>query len=88
MLTGSVGSLDIPVGEDGETTLGELQAAPGDLETDVVEEVNRKELKAALWGAVDTLEADQRRAVAGTGTGSEMSWSGRGLGSRRKKPGV
>ena len=25
--------------------------------------VNRKELKAALWGAVDTLEADQRRAV-------------------------
>lgn len=62
-LMGNVGSLDVPVGDEGETTLGELQAAPGDLETDVVEEVNRKELKAALWGAVDTLDADQRRAV-------------------------
>lgn len=59
----SVGSLDIPVGDEGETTLGELQAAPGDLENDVVGEMNQRELKAALWGTVDTLDADQRQAV-------------------------
>ena len=62
-LLDAVGSLDVPVGDDGESTLGELQASPEELENDVVEEMNRQELKAALWGAVDTLAADQREAI-------------------------
>ena len=54
----SLASLDAPVaGSDGDedTTLGDMQAAGGDLEDDVLEKVQQQELQRVLWECVDGL---------------------------------
>lgn len=53
-----LGSLDSPVaGLDGgeDITVGDLVAAPGSVEDDVLEERQREELKRELWDCVDSL---------------------------------
>ncbi len=54
-------SLDAPaVGLDGDekATLGDMQAAGGNLEDDVLERVQRQELRRVLWECVDGLPGD------------------------------
>lgn len=58
-----IGSLDVPVGEEEDTTLGELQRGSEGFEDSVIEEMNQRELKTALWAVVDTLEERQRQAI-------------------------
>lgn len=48
-------SLDIYVGEDQETTLADLLPGDTDVESGVLDEVNRAELSAVLWPMVDAL---------------------------------
>lgn len=61
-----LGSLDAPVkGLDGgeEATVGDLTPAPGDLEEDVVERMQREQLCAVLWECVDSLEEVQAETI-------------------------
>lgn len=56
-------SLDRPVGDDGEETLGGLQPAPGDCIEEAEERVWLEQLRAALDRALDDLPGDQQRTV-------------------------
>lgn len=61
-----LGSLDTPVkGLDGgeEVTVGDLTPAPGDLEEEVVERMQRGELCSVLWECVDSLEEVQAETI-------------------------
>lgn len=54
----SLASLDAPVvgsDGDGDATLGDIQAAGGDLEEDILEKVQQQELQRVLWECVDGL---------------------------------
>ena len=54
----SLASLDTPVvgsDGDGDATLGDMQAAGGDLEEDILEKVQQEELRRVLWECVDDL---------------------------------
>lgn len=60
------GSLDSPVcGLDGgeDATVGELVAAPADLEADVLDRVQHEQLCAVLWECVDSLEGRQPEVI-------------------------
>ncbi len=50
-----VGSLDSYVGEDGETMVGDLVPGDTDVESSVLDRMEREELRKALWAAVDSL---------------------------------
>ena len=72
-LTRVTTSLDAPVGEDGETSLGELHAesAPG-----VEEEIVERHQEAAVSAALEALPDDERRVIQlrfGTGGEAETS---------------
>jgi RNA polymerase primary sigma factor len=56
----TVTSLDMPVGEDGDTPLGELVATAPDQSEEVHTEMERKSLR----DAVDDLPADEREVIA------------------------
>lgn len=58
-IMGKIGSLDVPVGEDGETSLCDLQASKVDEEERAVERIRQEELATVLWGMVDSLEGAQ-----------------------------
>lgn len=51
----NIQSLDMPINEDGELCLGDTVGSGEDMETDVVESIAQQELKAELWGIVDSL---------------------------------
>lgn len=63
MELGRVGSLDRYVGEDGDTTLGEMIPADGDMENAVLDEMEKEELKQALWSMVDALPNNQPHVI-------------------------
>lgn len=50
-----VQSLDGRLGEDGESTLGDIIPGYGDVEKDVLERMEQQQLKAVLWEEVDSL---------------------------------
>lgn len=54
-----IGSLDVPVGEDGETSLCDLQQSQVDEEAQVIEQINQEQLSSVLWEMVDDLEGIQ-----------------------------
>lgn len=58
-----LGSLDISVDEDRETTLGDLQAGSSGIEDDILDRINEEELKTVLWVCVDELEESQQQAI-------------------------
>ena len=58
-IMGKIGSLDVPVGEDGQTSLCDLQASKVDEEERTVERIRQEELATVLWGMVDSLEGAQ-----------------------------
>lgn len=56
-------SLDGYVDEDGETTLGDLQAGPDDVENSVLDAAELAELQATIWPIVDALPDDQAAVI-------------------------
>lgn len=56
---GQIESLDRGVGEEEDTSLGELVASGEDLESEVLDRIQYEELKDILWSLVDSLPGDQ-----------------------------
>ncbi len=52
---GQIGSLDSGIGEDGETTIGDMVPGNADVEGTVLDQVEAEELKELLWPVVDSL---------------------------------
>lgn len=51
-----IGSLDKPLtGEDQETTVGDIFPSSGEMENDILDEVQLRQLQAVLWPMVDSL---------------------------------
>jgi RNA polymerase primary sigma factor len=72
-LTRVTTSLDAPVGDDGDTTLGEFRAESSE---SVEQEVNEREQEQAVNAALATLPEDERRVIElrfGTGGAPEAS---------------
>jgi RNA polymerase sigma factor (sigma-70 family) len=72
-LTRVTTSLDAPVGDDGDTTLGEFRAESTD---SVEDEVDEREQEQAVNSALSTLPEDERRVIElrfGTGGAPEAS---------------
>lgn len=59
----AIGSLDSPVGEDAESTVGDLVADPEDMAGNVIEAVQQEQLSATLWGLVDELKPQQADVI-------------------------
>lgn len=59
---GQIGSLDERVGEDGDTTIGEMIPGTTNVERNVLDRVESEELKTVLWEMVDSLP-DKQPAV-------------------------
>lgn len=57
------GSLDSCIGEDGETTLGDLVADDTDIEESVLSEIEIGELGKLLWPMVDSLPEEQGQVI-------------------------
>lgn len=60
-----INSLDIPIGEEGDGTLYDLIPGTGDFEENVLEQVQKEQLKAVLWPLVDSLPENQAAAIHG-----------------------
>ncbi len=56
-------SLDVPVGDDAEVTIGDLVADQTDVEGSVLDDVQKEELKAVIWPLVDSLRDIQSKVV-------------------------
>lgn len=56
-------SLDVPVGDDAEVTIGDLIADQTDVEGSVLDDVQKEELKAVIWPLVDGLRDIQSKVV-------------------------
>jgi len=72
-LTRVTTSLDAPVGDDGDTTLGEFRAESSE---SVEQEVDEREQEQAVTAALATLPEDERRVIElrfGTGGAAEAS---------------
>lgn len=61
--TGQVQSLDAPVMDEGEGTLGDIVPDPEDMEGKILDRMDALRLKDALWAEVDTLPDDQQRVI-------------------------
>ena len=59
----AIGSLDSPVGEDAESTVGDMVADPEDLEGNILEKVQQEQLSATLWPLVDELKPQQAEVI-------------------------
>lgn len=70
-------SLDMPIGEDGDTTFLDTLRSPADMENDIIEEFYQEQLKAEIWPLVDNLPEEQgevlRRRFQGKETLKEIS---------------
>lgn len=60
-----INSLDIPIGEEEDGTLYDLIPGNGDFEENVLEQVQKEQLKAILWPLVDSLPEKQAAAIHG-----------------------
>lgn len=58
-----IGSIDTPVGEDGETTLGDLAADETDIEGNVLETVQQEQLAAVIWSLAAELPEQQENII-------------------------
>lgn len=61
--SGQAQSLDAPVMEEGEGTLGDIVPDLDDMEGRVLDEIEARQLKEVLWGEVDTLPDDQIQVI-------------------------
>lgn len=56
---GQVGSLDACIGEDGDTTVGDMVPGMDNVEMEVLDRVEAEEFKTVLWDMVDSLPDNQ-----------------------------
>lgn len=59
----NIGSLDKYIGEEEDMTLGEMVADPKDGYEEVLDHLQKEELKAVIWPMVDTLEGQQPAVI-------------------------
>lgn len=64
-ILGRVGSLDVPVGEEGDTALWELIASGEDMEGSVLDDMELRELRGVLWPMVDSLGKERAHVIRG-----------------------
>lgn len=60
-----IGSLDVPIGEEGDVTLGELVPGEEDVERTVLDDVEKEELQDVLWPMVDGLGEERACVIRG-----------------------
>lgn len=60
---GKIGSLDVPIGEEGEISLSDLVPGQENPESEVVDRMQRGQLQETLWDMVDDLTDKQRRVI-------------------------
>lgn len=60
---GQVGSLDSLIGEDGDTTVGDMVPGDTDVEGSVLDKIEREELEHVIWSVVDTLPGNQPQVI-------------------------
>lgn len=58
-----IGSLDVPVGEDGECSMYDLLPSAINEEEQVIEKIQQEELKEVLWSLVDALPGEQPKII-------------------------
>ena len=58
-----IGSLDVPVGEDGECSMYDLLPSAINEEEQVIEKIQQEELKEVLWSLVDSLPGEQPKVI-------------------------
>lgn len=58
-----IGSLDVPVGEDGECSMYDLLPSTTNEEEQVLEKIQQEELKEVLWSLVDSLPGEQPKII-------------------------
>lgn len=58
-----IGSLDVPVGEDGECSMYDLLPSAINEEEQVIEKIQQEELKEVLWSLVDSLPGEQPKII-------------------------
>ena len=56
---GQIQSLDVPIGEEEDSSMYDLVPGDSDLENDVVERVQQEQLRNEVWKAVDSLPEEQ-----------------------------
>lgn len=60
---GRIGSLDSSINENDDNTVGDLIQGSADVEGDVLDKVEREELKQVIWPIVDSLPGDQAHVI-------------------------
>ena len=60
-----IGSLDVPIGEEGDVTLGELVPGEEDVERTALDNVEKEELQDVLWPMVDGLGEERACVIRG-----------------------
>ncbi|MDE5907766.1 MAG: sigma-70 family RNA polymerase sigma factor [Lachnospiraceae bacterium] len=58
-----IGSLDNVIGEDSDTTIGDLVPGDADVEGTVLDHIEQEELSNVLWSVVDTLPGNQPQVL-------------------------
>lgn len=62
-LRSEIGTLDKELSEDGEQTIGDLLPGDTDIESEVLNRVQQRELKETIWSLVDALPDQQREVI-------------------------
>lgn len=60
---GQIQSLDVPIGEEEDSSMYDLVPGTSDLENDVVERVQQEQLRDEVWKAVDSLPEEQSAVI-------------------------
>lgn len=60
---GRISSIDTPVGEDGEDTIGDLLPGADNVESSVLDKVQQEQLESTLWPIVDALPGKQGEVI-------------------------
>lgn len=59
----NIGSLDIHIGDEGDSTIGDFVQGNDDVEKSVLDKVEKEELKKVLWSMVDDLPENQSQVL-------------------------
>lgn len=80
------GSLDMPIGEDSETTFLDTLESHTDMEAEIVEEFYLEQLKAEIWPIVDSLPEEQGEVLHRRFQGGEtLNEVGEAIGVNRER---
>ncbi|WP_310605083.1 sigma-70 family RNA polymerase sigma factor [Anaerosporobacter sp.] len=83
----NIQSLDIDITEDGNCSIVDTIAADTDIESAVLDQIQREELKAVIWPLVDSLSEEQSRVIRLRYQDKKtLKETGEMLGNTRKSP--